>query len=81
MPLILSSTAQVVISQSPQTTKAKPVVVEQKPTINVGQSMAKQITENQKPRINTGTQLFVNGKERKIGKKSQYLLDMLTLEE
>lgn len=26
-----------------------------------------------------GTRLYVNGKERKIGKKSQYLLDMLTL--
>jgi hypothetical protein len=28
-----------------------------------------------------GTVLLVNGKERKIGKKSQYLLDMLTLED
>lgn len=28
-----------------------------------------------------GTVLYVNGKERKIGKKSQYLLDMLTLED
>ncbi len=28
-----------------------------------------------------GTKLYVNGKERKIGKKSQYLLDMLTLED
>lgn len=28
-----------------------------------------------------GTRLYVNGKERKIGKKSQYLLDMLTLED
>jgi hypothetical protein len=28
-----------------------------------------------------GTVLIVNGKERKIGKKSQYLLDMLTLED
>ncbi len=28
-----------------------------------------------------GTVLVVNGKERKIGKKSQYLLDMLTLED
>lgn len=27
------------------------------------------------------TKLFVNGQERKIGKKSQYLLDMLTLPE
>jgi hypothetical protein len=27
------------------------------------------------------TRLYVNGKERKIGKKSQYLLDMLTLED
>jgi hypothetical protein len=31
--------------------------------------------------IGDGTKLFVNGKERKIGKKSQYLLDMLTLED
>ena len=30
---------------------------------------------------NDGTRLYVNGKERKIGKKSQYLLDMLTLED
>lgn len=30
---------------------------------------------------NEGTFLIVNGKERKIGKKSQYLLDMLTLED
>jgi len=28
-----------------------------------------------------GTRLYVNGKERKIGKRSQYLLDMLTLED
>ncbi len=28
-----------------------------------------------------GAVLIVNGKERKIGKKSQYLLDMLTLED
>jgi hypothetical protein len=28
-----------------------------------------------------GTVLIVNGKERKIAKKSQYLLDMLTLED
>jgi len=27
------------------------------------------------------TRLYVNGKERRIGKKSQYLLDMLTLED
>ena len=29
----------------------------------------------------SGTQLIVNGRERKIGKKSHYLLDMLTLPE
>ena len=28
-----------------------------------------------------GTVLYVNGKRRTIGKKSQYLLDMLTLDE
>jgi hypothetical protein len=30
---------------------------------------------------NGETRLYVNGKERRIGKKSQYLLDMLTLED
>jgi hypothetical protein len=34
--------------------------------------------ERQRNRDN-GTHLFVNGKERKMGKKSQYMLDMLTL--
>lgn len=28
-----------------------------------------------------GTALYVNGKRRTIGKKSQYLLDMLTLDD
>ena len=32
-------------------------------------------------RFSSGTQLIVNGQERKIGKKSHYLLDMLTLPE
>jgi hypothetical protein len=31
--------------------------------------------------LSKGTVLLVNGKQRKIGKKSQYLLDMLTLED
>lgn len=31
--------------------------------------------------LDSGTRLIVNGQERKIGKKSHYLLDMLTLPE
>jgi hypothetical protein len=31
--------------------------------------------------VNEGAVLIVNGKRKKIGKKSQYLLDMLTLED
>ncbi len=38
-----------------------------------------QITDKFVPK--EGTKLYVNGKERKIGKKSQYLLDMLTLDD
>jgi len=43
--------------------------------------LRKQLIETKRLQRGDGTQLIVNGQVRKIGKKSHYLLDMLTLPE
>ena len=73
MPIIISDASKLVIKPAaePQIVTAPPRPQEEA----VASSIAAKAV------IGDGTRLFVNGKERKIGKKSQYLLDMLTLED
>lgn len=64
-------------------TDASKLTVKNQSSVNVtreeNNKARSQITDRIVP--NEGTKLYVNGKERKIGKKSQYLLDMLTLDD
>jgi len=73
MPIIVSDPSKFVVGNTaPQTTS--------QPVKNSGPYMVPSLPTN-KPVSSDGTRLYVNGKERKIGKKSQYLLDMLTLDD
>ena len=45
------------------------------------EALRKQLIETKQQQQGDGTHLVVNGQVRKIGKKSHYLLDMLTLPE
>lgn len=67
MPIL--SAGQIVVQREGQPAPRKADDVQEKP----GQ------TDRAVPR--EGTALYVNGQRRKIGKKSQYLLDMLTLDD
>lgn len=70
------------------TGKKQPKVVVPPALVAENEALRKQLRdaqialeEKQKETPPDGTRLIVNGQERKIGKKSHYLLDMLTLSE
>ena len=70
------------------TGKKQPKVVVPPALVAENEALRKQLRdaqialeEKQKEIPLDGTRLIVNGQERKMGKKSHYLLDMLTLSE
>jgi len=74
MPIILSDPSKFII-------KSKETSVEQPES---KKSLSQRVIDRSLPNAlipKTGTKLYVNGKERTIGKKSQYLLDMLTIDD
>lgn len=79
--LILSDPSKIVVVGGEVDAKPRAPVEERQP-IRFGPSTTPAHSElATRSLLGDGTKLFVNGKERKIGKKSQYLLDMLTLED
>ncbi len=61
---------------------ANNVIVKSQPDEKkVDKKQVKELSTSNRLVPSSGTVLFVDGKPRKMGKKSQYLLDMLTLDE
>lgn len=71
MPIIINDPSKFIVGSAPQQQPAAPRPAHRP-------ASARPAQEQVNP---DGTRLYVNGKERKIGKKSQYLLDMLTLDD
>lgn len=69
MPLIIADATKLIVKNQSSAEKIR----------EDNNKVRSQITDRFVPK--EGTKLYVNGKERKIGKKSQYLLDMLTLDD
>ena len=58
----------------------EPIVVEVDP-VDLTPPARKIVKQKPRPKITDGHKLVVNGKERTIGRKSQYLLDMMIIDD